>query len=345
MRSLEPSGPLTPSTRMSSARRPQASAKPAAPPEQTAAAGFAGWRFVPLFPKMVGDCGRPKLLRQPDVEVDVADRLGRGAGRSGGPPAARCGPPGRSSPDVGTGAVGATLGSARRRRRGGCLQPGPGTAAAGPDLEPDPPPPTRAATGGPPGPVRRPGRRLPREPVAATARRPGGPLGAEDLDGARETPGGCSPSPTPSTQLEQLHRNPCSPGATSNGVSKARAATLPSSSATRKTLPRTKLLQQLKKHYLGRAAFRVEEGEARAWSPAETMSAKLADRPDGGSRSSGGGSRCGSTSGVVASSAAISLPRVNRRRGPLGALRLEAVSPLHRRRLHPDAPRVGRRCI
>ena len=64
----------------------------------------------------------------------------------------------------------------------------PGTADAGPDLEPDAPPRTRAATGAAPGPVRRPGRPLPREPVAATARRPGGPLGAEDLDGARETP-------------------------------------------------------------------------------------------------------------------------------------------------------------
>ena len=62
-----------------------------------------------------------------------------------------------------------------------------------------------------------------------------------------------------------------------------------------RTLPRTKLLQQLKKHR-GRAAFRVEaERRARVVAelqqarltgvrfkvPAETMSAKLANLPDG----------------------------------------------------------------
>ena len=65
--------------------------------------------------------------------------------------------------------------------------------------------------------------------------------------------------------------------------------------ANQRTLPRTRLLQQLKKHR-GRAAFRVEE-ERRARLvaelqparltgirfkvPAETMSARLADLPEG----------------------------------------------------------------
>ena len=64
-----------------------------------------------------------------------------------------------------------------------------------------------------------------------------------------------------------------------------------------KTLPRTKLLKQLKKHR-GRAAFRVEEERrarlvaelrearltgARFKVPAETMSAKLANLPHGAS--------------------------------------------------------------
>ena len=84
-------------------------------------------------------------------------------------------------------------------------------------------------------------------------------------------------------------------------------------------LPRTKLLQQLKKHYLGRAPFRVEEGRRARLVARRDHELKLADLPDGGCRSSAGRSRCGLTSGVVASSAAISLPRVNRRRGPPGA--------------------------
>ena len=75
------------------------------------------------------------------------------------------------------------------------------------------------------------------------------------------------------------------------------------------TLPRMKLLQQLKKHR-GRAAFRVEEErrarlvaelqQARLTGyrfkvPVETMSAKLANLPERGCRSSAAGSRCGST--------------------------------------------------
>ena len=94
-----------------------------------------------------------------------------------------------------------------------------------------------------------------------------------------------------------------SPSATSSGSSaSARCApprscrpSGPSSSATRGRFPRTKLLQQLKKHR-GRAAFRVEEERrarlvaelqqarltgVRFKVPAETLSAKLANLPEG----------------------------------------------------------------
>ena len=59
--------------------------------------------------------------------------------------------------------------------------------------------------------------------------------------------------------------NQLPPGATSNGVSKVRAAMLPSSS-----LPRTKLLQPAQE--APPAGPRRRRGDARAWSPAETMS-------------------------------------------------------------------------
>ena len=227
---------------------------------------------------------RGRTVRQPrSGRIPRNARLGRGAGRSGGPPAARCGPPpGRSSPDVG---AGGRRGHPRPRpppasRR---MPPaGPGTAAAGPDLEPDPPPPTRAATGAPPGPVRRPGRRLPREPVAATARRPGGPIGAEDLDGARETPVAALHPRRHQASLSSstgtlLTRRDVERRVEGQGGDAAELV------GNQKTLPRTKLLQQLKKRTTSAGpAFRVEEGDARAWSPAETMSAKLADRPMGG---------------------------------------------------------------
>ena len=84
------------------------------------------------------------------------------------------------------------------------------------------------------------------------------------------------------------------------GVSKARAATLMQTFGAelvgnQRTLPRTKLLQQLKKHR-GRAAFRGEEERrarlvaelqqarltgVRFKVPAETMSAQLANLPEG----------------------------------------------------------------
>ena len=81
------------------------------------------------------------------------------------------------------------------------------------------------------------------------------------------------------------------------GVSKARAATLMQTfgaemTGNQRTLPRTRLLQQLKKHR-GRAAFRVEEERlatelqkarltgVRFKVAAETMSAKLSNLPDG----------------------------------------------------------------
>ena len=84
------------------------------------------------------------------------------------------------------------------------------------------------------------------------------------------------------------------------GVGKVRAAALMTTFGAelvgnQKTLPRTKLLQQLKKHR-GRAAFRHEEERrerlaselqkarltgVRFKVPAESMSAKLANLPDG----------------------------------------------------------------
>ena len=97
------------------------------------------------------------------------------------------------------------------------------------------------------------------------------------------------------------------------GVSKVRAAALMQTfgaemTGNQRTLPRTKLLQQLKKHR-GRGAFRGEEERrarlvaelqkarltgVRFKVPAETMSAKLANLPEG-FRWREIGSRCGST--------------------------------------------------
>ena len=104
------------------------------------------------------------------------------------------------------------------------------------------------------------------------------------------------------SQLEQLDRTLLTRRDIERlfGVSKARAATLMQTFGAelvgnQRTLPRTKLLQQLKKHR-GRAAFRHEEErrerlvaelrQARLTGyrfkvPAETMSAKLADLPEG----------------------------------------------------------------
>ena len=79
------------------------------------------------------------------------------------------------------------------------------------------------------------------------------------------------------------------------GVGKVRAAALTELVGNQRTLPRTRLLQQLKKHR-GRAAFRVEEERrarvvaelqqarltgVRLKVPVETMSAKLSNLPDG----------------------------------------------------------------
>ena len=104
------------------------------------------------------------------------------------------------------------------------------------------------------------------------------------------------------SQLEQLDRDLLTRRDIERlfGVGKVRAAALMKTFGAelvgnQRTLPRTKLLQQLKKHR-GRAAFRVEEErrtrlvaelqQARLTGfrfkvPAETMSAKLADLPDG----------------------------------------------------------------
>ena len=104
------------------------------------------------------------------------------------------------------------------------------------------------------------------------------------------------------SQLEQLDRQLLTRRDIERlfGVGKVRAAALMTTFGAelvgnQKTLPRTKLLQQLKKHR-GRAAFRVEEErrarlvtelrQARLTGfrfkvPAETMSAKLSNLPDG----------------------------------------------------------------
>ena len=104
------------------------------------------------------------------------------------------------------------------------------------------------------------------------------------------------------SQLEQLDRTLLTRRDVERlfGVSKARAATLMQTFGAelvgnQRTLPRTKLLQQLKKHR-GRAAFRGEEERrarlvaelqqarltgVRFKVPAETMSAKLANLPEG----------------------------------------------------------------
>ena len=119
---------------------------------------------------------------------------------------------------------------------------------------------------------RRPGQRRLREPVHAAARRHRHP---RQLLTRRD--------------IERLF-----------GVGKVRAAALMKTFGAelvgnQRTLPRTKLLQQLKKHR-GRAAFRVEEERrarlvaelqqarltgVRFKVPAETMSAKLANLPEG----------------------------------------------------------------
>ena len=104
------------------------------------------------------------------------------------------------------------------------------------------------------------------------------------------------------SQLEQLDRDLLTRRDIERlfGVGKVRAAALMKTFGAelvgnQRTLPRTRLLQQLKKHR-GRAAFRVEEERrarlvaelqkarltgVRFKVPVETMSAKLANLPDG----------------------------------------------------------------
>ena len=104
------------------------------------------------------------------------------------------------------------------------------------------------------------------------------------------------------SQLEQLDRTLLTRRDIERlfGVSKARAATLMQTFGAelvgnQRTLPRTKLLQQLKKHR-GRAAFRVEEERRqrlvdelrkarltgiRVKLPVESLGAKLASLPEG----------------------------------------------------------------
>ena len=102
-----------------------------------------------------------------------------------------------------------------------------------------------------------------------------------------------------------------------------------------KALPRTKLLQQIKKHF-GRAAFRVEEGRRARLVARRDHELKLADLSDGGV-----GSRCGSTAGVVTNSAAISFAAgesSTRAGGSASRRSRRSTSPSH-----PDAPRGRRR--
>ena len=127
------------------------------------------------------------------------------------------------------------------------------------------------------------------------------PPGAEDLQ-VPAKPRWLLSIPDAISQLEQLDRTLLTRRDVERlfGVSKARAATLMQTFGAelvgnQRTLPRTKLLQQLKKHR-GRAAFRGEEERrarlvaelqqarltgVRFKVPAETLSAKLANLPEG----------------------------------------------------------------
>ena len=128
----------------------------------------------------------------------------------------------------------------------------------------------------------------PREPVHAAARRHGGPPGAEGPARCPRSPVGCFAIPDAISQLEALDRQLLTRqdverlfgGRQGCAPPRSCRPSGPSSSATRGTLPRTKLLQ-LKKH-CGRASFRVEE-ERRARLVAELQE---------GPADPGSGSRC-----------------------------------------------------
>ena len=167
----------------------------------------------------------------------------------------------------------------------------PGTAAAGPVVEPGAQPAKRGR------------RRVTRRVYVLADGRPAArcPPGAEDLQ-VPAKPRWLLSIPDAISQLEQLDRTLLTRRDVERlfGVSKARAATLMQTFGAelvgnQRTLPRTKLLQQLKKHR-GRAAFRGEEERrsrlvaelqqarltgVRFKVPAETMSAKLANLPAG----------------------------------------------------------------
>ena len=178
----------------------------------------------------------------------------------------------------------------------------PGTPVAGPAVEPDAQPATRGRRRvGRQVHIRADGARGPREPVHAAARRYGGPVALRDRT-VPAKPRWLLSIPDAISQLENLDRILLTRRDIERlfGVSKARAATLMQTLGAelvgnQRTLPRTKLLQQLKKHR-GRAAFRVEEERrarlvaelqqarptgVRFKVPAETMSAKLSNLPDG----------------------------------------------------------------
>ena len=115
-------------------------------------------------------------------------------------------------------------------------------------------------------------------------------------------PGGSSPSPTPSASSRQLDREVLTRRDVEQlfGVSRARAATLMQTfgaemTGYQRTLPRTKLLRQLRKHR-ARAAFRGEATRRdrvvtairtarltgiRVAVPVEAFDARLSGLPDG----------------------------------------------------------------
>ena len=147
-------------------------------------------------------------------------------------------------------------------------------------------------------------------------------------------PGGCSSSPTPSTNSGSS-TGPCSPGAPRRRCRarrQTRGAPAHEAPAAAQEAPRP-----------GRVPRRRGGRRARLVACPRTMSVKLADVSDGGV------GRARADRGAVRRRAwwrarrRSRLPRVNRRRGPWG-LRLEAVSPLHVAayiRTHPgSAPTV-----
>ena len=163
---------------------------------------------------------------RPDAVAAVEGRHGSRRGRE--VDLSTCSPPGRpprlrrraadpevcrpTSPEFATlGRPSCAAGAGRRGRRGRARPlasrrrppAGPEPSAAGPDVKPDAQPARRGH--------RRVGQRVParcrpREAAHAAVRRCGRHLAVRSCTGCPRNPGGCSPSPTPSGQLEALDR-------------------------------------------------------------------------------------------------------------------------------------------